>query len=43
LDFKQQLQKNSTELDLKKGELKSKQESLTKLKEKHEKLDTERN
>ena len=43
LDFKEQLQKNSAELDLKKGELKSKEENLTKLKEKNEKLESERN
>jgi hypothetical protein len=35
-DFKQQLQKK----DLKKGELKLKQESLIKLKEKHAQVDT---
>ena len=43
LDFKQQLDKNSSELDLKKGELKLKQENLAELKKKHEKLESERN
>ena len=43
LDFKQQLQVNSSELDVKKEALKSKQDNLAELKKKHEILESERN